>query len=51
MDKEELKEYLRDNLKVRVKAEYGDYDGTPSSFSVRLFLEDEEISYDNDSLR
>lgn len=48
---DEIKEYIKDNLKIKVKAEYGDYSGTPSSISVTLLLEDEEISYDNDYLR
>ena len=50
MDKDELKEYLRDNLKVKVEVDYGDC-YTPSSISVILLLEGEQISYDNDSLR
>lgn len=47
MDREEIKEYLRDNLKIRIKPQYGDYDMSVTGLEVILLLDDEEISRDS----
>lgn len=47
MDKEELKEYLRDNLRIRIKPEYGEYSMTITGLRVILLLDDEEICCDS----
>lgn len=49
--KELVMQYIRDNLKVKVKTEQNDYDGAISSISVTVLLEGEEISYDSAYLR
>lgn len=47
MDREEIKEYLRDNLKIQIKPEYGDYDMSVTGVRVILLLDDEQISWDS----
>lgn len=44
--KEELKEYLKNNLSVKLEVLGGDY-GSSKSFVISLLLNNELISYDS----